>query len=215
VTVLVRNDGDLRVGPGVEVAFYGTWDGEEEPLLDENGAPIVVTLDKSLEPGASTLVTIEYAVGQNAAPNDEELPAIVRAEIDGDDAERECNEDNNEVEGPVDAGDELPDLALVVDDGNCAGEIEITLTNTGSEAASDILVRVYAGDPSSGGRLLGETMIDGPLEPGESESVTVEGEAIEDTVTVWGVADPLDQILECNDANNLDKGPSLECGVVR
>ena len=62
--MVVKNGGDLRVGPGVELAFYGSWGGTEEALA-AGGNPLVVTLDKSLEPGASTLVTVTYDVGNN------------------------------------------------------------------------------------------------------------------------------------------------------
>jgi hypothetical protein len=216
ITVVVKNQGDLRVGPGVEVEFYGTWDGDEERLADMAGDPIVVVLDKSLEPGGSTLVTVTYDVGNNDAPNDEALPDSVRVTIDGgndsgDSVERECNEDNNEIDGAVDAGDDLPDLAATVDAANCGGDVTVTVTNTGSEEATDIVVRVYAGDPSAGGEVLGDETIEGPLGPGEDETITIDVGSQGRNLTVWVVADPDDAITECNDANNVDEGPSLIC----
>ncbi|HET9957841.1 MAG TPA: VCBS repeat-containing protein, partial [Polyangiaceae bacterium] len=131
VTVLVKNEGDLRVGPGVVLDFYGTWGGKETTLRDDLGEPVQVTLDKSLEPSASTLVTIQYSVGNNPAPNDKALPDRLRVAIDGgngakgDGAERECHEDNNEIEGPVEAGEALADLAVEVSAGDCGGDVEI------------------------------------------------------------------------------------------
>jgi hypothetical protein len=220
ITVVVKNEGDLRVGPGVVLEFFGTWADGSEALLDANGAPLSVVLDKSLEPGASTLVTVTYEVGNNAAPHDEELPSSVRATIDGgndaanDGAERECHEDNNEIDGPVDAGEELPDVSIAIDADDCDGEVSVTITNDGSSDVSDVLVRIYAGDPSSGGELLGEGTVPGPIAPGASETVTVDVGSILLNVTLWGVADPLDAIAECNDANNLVEGPSLECDIV-
>jgi hypothetical protein len=216
ITVVVKNQGDLRVGPGVRVEFYGTWDGDEEPLADAAGDPLVIVLDKSLEPGASTLVTVTYDVGNNDAPNDEALPDSVRVTIDGgndsdDSVERECNEDNNEVEGDVDGGDDLPDLAATVDAALCSGDVTATVTNLGSDEATDIVVRVYAGDPSSGGQVLGEETIEGPLGPGEDETITIDVGPQARNLTVWVVADPDDAITECNDANNVAQGPSLIC----
>jgi hypothetical protein len=215
ITVIVKNQGDLRVGPGVEVAFFGTWDGDETTLDDANGDPIVITLDKSLEPGASTLVTVEYEVGNNAAPNDDSLPDSVRVSIDGgnDSAagkERECVEDNNEIEGDVDAGDALADLAIEVDSADCSGNIEVTVTNQGSDTATDVVVRVYAGDPTSGGRVLAEETID-ELDAGASESLSLDGGSQDRNVTIWAVVDPDDAIEECNDANNVVEGPMLTC----
>jgi hypothetical protein len=213
ITVLVRNEGDLRVGPGITVSFYGSWDGNEEVLVDLNGMPIVFTLAQSLEPGGSTLVTVTYTV--DSPDGHDDLPDIVRAEIDAANMERECDETDNEIEAPVDPGEERADVAVVVVSGTCNGQFEVTVTNVGSDDASDILVRIYAGDPSAGGRQIGEDSIPGPLAPGESVTITVAGDAVEDTVTIWAVVDPLDMILECNDANNIDQGPTLECGVVR
>ena len=191
ITVVVKNQGDLRVGPGVEVAFYGSWGGDETTLDDSSGDPIVITLDKSLEPGASTLVTVEYEVGNNDDPNDEALPDSVRVAIDGgndsaDGKERECVEDNNEVEEDVDAGDALADLAIEVDSANCAGNIEVTVQNLGSDSATDVVVRVYAGDPASGGKVLAEESID-ELEAGDRETITLDGGSQTRNVTIWAV----------------------------
>ena len=59
--------------------------------------------------------------------------------------------------------------------------------------------------------MLGEGTIDGPLEPGDSETIVVDMGAQSRNLTVWAVADPDDAISECNDANNVDEGPSLTC----
>jgi hypothetical protein len=215
ITVVVKNQGDLRVGPGVEVAFYGTWGGAETTLDDANGMPIVIVLDKSLEPGASTLVTVSYAVGNNPAPNDGSLPDSVRVTIDGGNGatngkERECREDNNELTQDVDPGEALADLVVVVDSATCAGDVHVTVTNNGAEDATNVVVRVYAGDPSAGGEVLGETNID-QIPAGGSAEVTIEVGGLQRTVTIWVIADPADAIAECNDANNVVQGPELVC----
>jgi hypothetical protein len=215
ITVVVKNQGDLRVGPGVEVAFYGSWGGAEAALDDAGGMPIVVTLDKSLEPGASTLVTVSYAVGNNPAPNDAALPASVRVTVDGgnnatDGKERECREDNNELSQPVDPGEALADLVIVVDSAACSGEVKVTVTNNGADTATNVVVGVYGGDPSAGGKELGQGTIDS-LAPGASASITVDIGGQTRNVTIWAIADPADSIQECNDANNVVQGPELKC----
>ena len=214
ITVVVKNQGDLRVGPGVEVAFYGTWGGDEEPLNDDGGDPIVITLDKSIEPGASLLVTVDYQAGNNDDPHDA-LPDSVRVTIDGGDGstkgkERECDEDNNEIEGDVDAGDALADLVATVDSAVCHGEVEVTVTNNGSDDAEGVVVRIYAGDPSAGGQVLAEKTVDS-IAAGDSASVSFDISSQSRNVTIWVVADPDDSIAECNDANNVDDGPTLMC----
>ncbi len=212
IVVEVRNQGDLRVGPGVVLDFSGIWEGPplSEALEDENGDPITVTLDKSLEPGASTLITVTYDKGNNGR---DDFPTTVDVTIDGADAERECNEDNNAISGDLDAGAQVADLRLEVDDANgCSPpEIDVTVYNDGSADAADVLVYIYGGDPSQGGALLGQTTIAGPIAPGDSASVTVTLDALQLDVTIWGVADPMNAIAECNDANNVDEGPFLDC----
>jgi hypothetical protein len=215
ITVEVENQGDLRVGPGVILDFFGIWSNPtlDEPLEDGNGDPISLTLDKSLEPGASTLTSVTFTAGANGR---DELPDEVRAVIDGANAERECNEDNNTISAPIEQGEELADLRLVIDSarGCTMPRVEVTVHNDGSAPATEVLVRVYAGDPSSGGTVLGEVVIPGPIEPGESASATVELEALTRDVTIWAIADPLDAISECNDANNVVEGPRLICNLI-
>jgi hypothetical protein len=215
IVVEVKNQGDLRVGPGVVVTFDGAFEGEATPIAleDASGDPLSVTLTHSLEPGASTLVSVTYTAGSSGH---DELPLEVTATIDPENKQLECIEDNNSISGPVDGGEEIADLRLEVTSAtNCQSpQVGITLHNDGSAAASDILVRIYAGDPSSGGTLLGEITIAGPLAPGESVDEVVELERVSRNITVWGVADPLGAIVECNDANNIDEGPNLRCGVV-
>jgi subtilase family serine protease len=213
ISVEVRNQGDLRVGPGVIISFDGSWENPalDEALEDENGDPLTFALETSLEPGASTIITVEYEAGRNGR---DDLPTTVTASIDPDDMARECDEDNNTISGPVEGGAEVADLSVVVNSAsNCGSpKVKVTVYNEGSADASDILVRIYAGDPSSGGDLLGETIIAGPLAPGANEQVTV---TLDDelmlTVTIWAVVDPLNTIVECNDGNNTDKGPDLVC----
>ena len=215
VAVQVENQGDLRVGPGVVLEFFGSWSNPdlEEALEDASGDPITVTLDKSLEPGASTLISVSYSAGANGRDT---LPSEVQAVIDRSNAERECNEDNNEISAPIEQGEELADLRLVIDDARgCAmPRVEVTVHNDGSAPAGEILVRIYAGDPSSGGEVLGEVVIPGPIEPGESAAATIELETLTRDVTLWGIADPLNAVTECNDANNVVEGPRLRCNVI-
>jgi hypothetical protein len=219
ITVLVQNQGDLRVGPGVVLEFFGVWNGTESVLLDTDGDPLAITLTTSLEPGASTIVTATYAVGNNPAPNDATLPDDVRAIVDGGNGTtgtaRECNEENNEVLGFVAPGRQLADLELEITDADCQGNVSIEVSNVGSRDAEAVLVEVYAGNPSAGGQLLGETTIDGPLAPGDSETAELDLGSFTRTLTVWGVADPANAVIECNDANNLSSLGPLDCSMIQ
>jgi hypothetical protein len=214
ISVLVKNLGDLRVGPGVVLAFEGTWSGTASALRDAMGNPLTATLQTSLEPGSSVLVTVDYDAEHNPEGT---LPDRVRVVVDQANAERECREDNNEISQDVSAGEALADLRLEIGEsvGTCQnGKINVTVHNDGALAATDVLVRLFAGDPSAGGQVLGEVVIAGPIAPGAAESGQVTFSNLERTVTVYGIADPLDAIPECNNANNLDEGPMLTCSVV-
>lgn len=216
ISVLVKNAGDLRVGPGVQIAFGGRWakPAATAELLDSNGDPITVTLDKSLEPGASTIVTVTYTAGNNGRAD---LPVEVSASVDALSAERECHEDNNDIAGPVEAGASLADLVISIDKavGCSPPKATITVSNQGSAEASDIVVRIYAGDPSRGGQVIGETTIAGPLAPGESQTIALTLETVYRNITLYGSLDPLNTIAECNDANNITQGPALACEILR
>ena len=110
----------------------------------------------------------------------------------------------------MDAGEALADLVLVVDAATCAGDVDVTVTNSGSEDANNVVVRVFGGDPSAGGMALGEATI-GSLPAGMSLMLGIDIGARTRDVTIWAVADPNDQIEECNDANNVVQGPALKC----
>ncbi|MGC4063723.1 MAG: CARDB domain-containing protein [Polyangiaceae bacterium] len=93
-------------------------------------------------------------------------------------------------------------------------KIDFTLYNDGSLPVSNVLVRIFAGDPSSSGTVLGETVVAGPIAPASSATGQVTAAALSRDVVVWGVADPKDEVPECNDANNIDQGPALNCGSI-
>ena len=63
--------------------------------------------------------------------------------------------------------------------------------------------------------MIGEETVPGPLAPGDTQEVTIRTGAIPRTISVWGAADPLNAIAECNDANNMDAGPQLPCTILQ
>jgi hypothetical protein len=214
VSVRIENRGDLRVGPGVVVAFSGSWSSPtfDDALRGDDGAPLVVALGQSLEPGESTIVTVSY----DAANNDPgTLPDSVRVVVDAEGAETECDESNNEAEEPVEAGDQLPDLRIEVAaelEGTCANaRLETTVANEGSAPASDVLVRYYAGDPEQGGLPLHDETIAGPIAPGDEVTIEPAIGAVPSGAIVHAVVDPADAIAECDDGDNEDR---VEVGLV-
>ncbi|WP_437775109.1 CARDB domain-containing protein [Sorangium sp. So ce1097] len=211
ITVRVDNLGDLRVGPGVVIGFHGEWDSPAvaEPLHDADLDPLQAVLTTSIEPHSSLLLTVSYSAANNAQGA---LPARVRAVVDEGGVERECNEDNNELTAPLDAGSARPDLQIEigrVTDAKCQmQEVDVptTIVNAGSAPASDVRVRYYAGDPGQGGTVLHEEIVPGPIAPGESVDLTANiGEFPWNlSILIYGVVDPDGAIDECNDGNNRD-----------
>jgi hypothetical protein len=213
ITALIKNQGDLRVGPGVTVEFYGIWSDSTEPLqlLDDGGRPLVVTVTTSLEPGASMLTAaVNYKAAYNTKAN---LPNQVQVVVDGNRTALECVETNNTITGAVEAGEALADLRLDVTKatGCEPPKVEFTLYNDGAATVTNVVVRIYAGEPSSGGTVLGQTTVAGPIAAGASASGQATVKNLDRDVVIWGVADPDNDVEECNDANNIDQGPSLAC----
>ncbi|MEY4575502.1 MAG: hypothetical protein RL701_205, partial [Pseudomonadota bacterium] len=113
----IKNEGDLRVGPGVAVRFFGSWGNTEEELKNGSNAPLEVKLTQSLEPGHSVVLTSHFAEQNNQRDT---LPEKVRVVVDPSSgsqpngAERECHEDNNARTAAVDPGKQRPDLAVEI-----------------------------------------------------------------------------------------------------
>lgn len=221
ITVQVANVGDLRVGPGVVLAFIGDW---EDPDLTEalrvepEGAPLSAVLGQSLEPGDVMYVTVSYDAASNPRGT---LPSQVTALVDSGSQERECDELNNSLTAEVSAGTELSDLAIIVSipqSNQCPTPTAQTqVTNLGSLTASNYVVRYYAGNPSAGGSTITEVTRPGPLEPGATDTFDATLTSFPESrkVLVFADVDPDNVIAECNDGNNRDSAEhTLECGQV-
>ncbi|MEZ4231608.1 MAG: CARDB domain-containing protein [Polyangiaceae bacterium] len=218
ITVQISNIGDLRVGPGVTVAFYGDWGGGTTPALsDGSGQPLTATITSSLEPGDVIFLTVSY----NAA-NDTPgvLPNDVLVRVDDLDVERECHEDDNELTQPVNAGSALADLRIQLDvpAKDCPSvDVPTTVFNDGSLDASNVVVRYYAGDPSAGGTVIHEVTRPGPIAAGGSDSftATIPNFPRNASILIYGVVDPDNAIQECNDGNNRDDADErVRCGSI-
>ena len=220
ITVEIRNDGDVRVGPGVVVAFYGEWMGgtPNEPLYaDAMQTPLTAVLGTSLEPGQSILVTVSYDAAFNAPGT---LPEKVRAVVDDANQERECIEDNNTLESMVAPGDVQADLRIdvgAVSEGTCPQPtVSATVYNEGSASASNFVVRFYAGDPNQGGTVVHEELVPGPLDPGQTIMLTPKMSNFPPNllVLIYAVVDPQNTVQECNDGNNKDEANGkVVCGI--
>ncbi|MET0387434.1 MAG: FG-GAP-like repeat-containing protein [Polyangiales bacterium] len=218
----LKNAGDLRVGPGVRVLFYGAWAGKEEQLRDESGEPLERVLQQSLEPGRSLTLTVAFAQQNNQR---DALPESIRVTVDPSSkqqpygAERECHEDNNTRSAEVTAGLRRPDLTITIDEVtmDCPNAtVRVTVRNIGNERAGLTTLRIYAGDPDQGGAALADAQLTTTLDPNTEQHVTIDLTALSNRgpLTVHAVIDPDRHIEECNQANNTAVADDLlDCGI--
>jgi hypothetical protein len=219
----IENAGDLRVGPGVVVRFFGKWDGTEQPLKAANGTDLLeLVLSQSLEPGKSVILKVNFAQQNNSR---DKLPSEVRVVVDPTSGpmpngnERECHEDNNSRSAPVDPGTLRADLTveiLSVTPECPEAKIQTKVRNLGSAPAENVVVRYYAGDPAQGGTMLHDQAIAAPIAPESEASFTVTLNTLADrgAITIYAVVDPGRTIDECNEANNSDTAETeVACNV--
>ncbi|MCA9577872.1 MAG: hypothetical protein H6726_12390 [Sandaracinaceae bacterium] len=207
----VVNAGDLRVGPGIEVTFFGTWAGVEHPLMTGSG-PLAVALATSLEAGGELFLVARYdSAGRTPAG----LPDSVRAVIDEANVERECREGNNDAVATLTTGATQADLRLelTTSTGVCPSQmVSFTLFNDGSAPVTDPVVRFFAGDPSAGGTIIETITVTGTVPAGgqltSQHTMTVPRSLFQ----LFGVVDPNNVVPECNDGNNRANLPmSIDC----
>ena len=224
LTALIRNEGDLRVGPGVVLRVFGEWaGGTVEPLQAPDGAPVQSVLMNSIEPGGTLRVTVEYNAGEDPSHN-RGLPERFVAKIDADGdpefgRERECREANNDASIAVVAPEGLPDLTITnvrLEGRICPnGDFSADILNRGQRPVEGFFVEFYAGDPANGGRKLAEARIDELLEPGTSISVTASTDGMPTGARVipFGIVDPMDAIDECSENDNVGRGNPATCRI--
>ena len=221
ITAEIKNQGDVRVGPGVVLGFHGEWLGAslQEPLYaDPLMTPLVVVLGSAIEPGASVFVSVQYSALDNSPMT---LPDNITLVVDETAAERECDETNNSITVPVKGGDQAPDLRVELGTPSktpVCPSLPTTVYNDGTGPATGVVVRFYAGNPSQGGYALHDELLPGTLTPGQQVSFNAtipsfpEGLDIE----VWAVVDPAKVIKECNDGNNDDAADArITCGGIQ
>jgi len=187
----VVNKGDLRVGAGVVVRF-----------LDQTGVELgMQQLGAPLLPGGETFVTLAYR-----APSAEQLPTKIRAVIDPDNDERECNDQNNEREVEVKPAPSAPELRVTVtsDSDTCpTRSLKVQVFNDGAQPVAGVDVGLYAGNPAAGAKLLKTVTVNNVPGNAGSLPVDVAVEVGRLDVTVYTVVDPENKVVECNDGNNI------------
>ncbi|MEZ4271384.1 MAG: CARDB domain-containing protein [Myxococcota bacterium] len=207
ISAKITNIGDLRVGPGVVLGFFGQWGSAPfEPLLDGVGNDLVSILGNTLEPQDALFVTVPY---QSSYNGELQVPDRIRLVIDDDQRERECNESNNTFVVEVSDSSGPATAELRVELGAPTGctpgpTVSIEVFNEGNVEATNITVRFFAGDPEQGGTPIQEVVLAGPIVAGTSQvrNIAVNGSPQCVTVQIFAIVDPANAIAECNDGNN-------------
>ncbi|HEX2734715.1 MAG TPA: CARDB domain-containing protein [Polyangiaceae bacterium] len=220
----VKNAGDQRVGPGVQVGFFGTWAGTEEALNGPDG-PLSVVLDTSIEPGKSVIRTVTFNAADQTARG--KLPDSVRVLVDSATtstfgSERECHEDNNDRTQVVDPGIPRPDLSIAVGEATvkCSthtATVAVTVSNAGTADATGVVVQIFAGDPGAGGSLMQEVAISDPIPAMGQVSLMIDVPNFPNNreITLWGWVDPHNTVEECNEGDNTDPADNpIACRVL-
>ncbi|HPB97498.1 MAG TPA: VCBS repeat-containing protein, partial [Polyangiaceae bacterium] len=146
IAVKIANIGDLRVGPGTVVGFYGEWANGPvmEALNDASGNPLRYIIQTSLEPGTSIIFSVNYQASYHAS---NVLPDVIKVVVDDTHESRECIETNNEMLANVEAGQPLPDLTIqlgAINPATCMSpQVPTTVRNIGSAPVGDYVVRYY------------------------------------------------------------------------
>lgn len=220
ITAEIKNQGDLRVGPGVVIGFEGFWNAGAvtEPLYaDMMMTPLTFVLQTSLEPGQSIFISVSYDALNNSPMT---VPDEITVIADQGDVARECDEANNELTIPVLAGAMEPDLRVELGSASqnpICPTVPTTVFNDGSAAANDVVVRYYAGNPAQGGTALHDETVPMPVPAGGQVSFDASIPNFPQglQITIHAIVDPDDLIAECNDGNNGDAadGP-IQCGGI-
>ncbi|MCB1033077.1 MAG: hypothetical protein KDD47_04500, partial [Acidobacteria bacterium] len=199
LSVLVRNAGGTAA-TDVEVAFY---DGDPAQGGTLFGDLVVIS---SIDPGASALASTTVPEVPDAADR------LIFAVVDPANQITEFDETDNAAFETLPVLS-LPDLALSVAALDLSprfprpGEpvtLTVTVTNLGEQGATDVLVRVWDGDPATGGTPVGGDQVI-PSVPGNGNgqavfSWTFDGAG--EPRPIVAIADPDGAVREQNESNN-------------
>lgn len=150
VTARIGNGGARPVDAGVKVSISAG-----DPA--NGGSQIgTITTTKALNPGDYEDLSITWST-----PPEGSYKLLVVVDPDG--AVSECNKTNNSVELQVTVAGGRPDLSISAEDMQAPASIPagslaaivVTVRNSGSAPSAPTLLRLYAGNPATGGKQVG------------------------------------------------------------
>ncbi len=206
LAVRVGNGGAAGSPAMVTVTFYdGPSTGSGQALTGDMIIGTAVTT-RSLNPGEYQDVTYGWTGASLGIHH-------VYAVVDAANIITECRKDDNQTNTDITVQTEYPDLKIGSEDISLPGgpyyegtpvPITATVRNIGGLQASNITVRLYNGNPSSGGIQIGVDQVIPTLNPGSTAAAAFSYDTIGKSGTnlLYFVVDPLNNIVESNEANN-------------
>jgi hypothetical protein len=217
ISYLLVNQGDLRVGAGIQLTYEGQWteNGPWQVLLDPQGQPITTQTAQILNAGQSLRIDLSYDALTDPQSN-QQLPIAIRVKADQVEgsaigAQRECIEDNNEATATLQGVDQqLSDLEVTINQvtpGDCYFiSLQVAVKNTGVPLAQETQVALYVGIPGDSPVRVDQRAVQA-LQTGASQIIDWGvGDlpyAYVDGISIFVSVDPQNQVLECDEMDNL------------
>jgi large repetitive protein len=198
VTVRVGNGGAKEATPGVSVSFFSG--SSAGTLLG------TVYTTQILQPGEYEDVT--YSIGSGYAGI-----SIITAVVDHPGAVSECREDDNQVSLSLSSESGMPDLTVGTEGITLSSapyyegsfvSVTANIKNAGYYQATNASVRLYDGNPQSGGTHIGATQTIASIDAGGSVSVTFSFDTLgmQGSNVLYVVLDQENSIIEASETNN-------------
>ncbi|ACM19176.1 CARDB domain repeat-containing isoprenoid cyclase, putative [Geotalea daltonii FRC-32] len=198
ITARIGNGGAKAIDPGVKTSFY---DGDPA-----NGGALIGTAitTKTLNPGDFEDMSIVWN-----APRERNHTIYVAA--DPDNTVAECDKANNTAFMATYVTNGQPDLSIAAEDvvthsaiyEGSLTDIWVTVRNSGTLLAENILLRLYNGNPASGGTMVGERTIPS-IAAGGAATLTINWNTLgaKGANYLYAVVDPTGTINESNEGSN-------------
>lgn len=199
ITARIGNGGAKQAVAGIRSAFY---DGDPAAGGVLIGSAFTT---KVLNPGDYEDVTL---VWNNPAEGNHTIWVVT----DADNTQSECDKSNNSVSLPVHITSGKPDLNIVAEDiiaptsipEGSLTDILVTVRNSGTLQADNVLVRLYAGNPALGGKQIGSDRIVPTISAGGSVTLTTSWNTLGSAGVsyLYALVDPAATTADANRGNN-------------
>ncbi len=199
ITVRIGNGGAIPAPAGIPVTFYDSFPFQADAIA-------TVATTKTLQPGDYQEVTYSWS---GAATGLHHLYAVV----DSANAIAECSKSDNQAQLDYTTSLGLADLKVGSEDISLPlgpyGEgsllpISVSVKNLGPIAAANVAVRLYQGNPASGGVQIGPDQMIGSIGGGGAASASFSYDTLgrSGTNVLYLQVDPANSIGETSKANN-------------